>query len=167
MNKLVAQFKKYIYDIKLLKTIIKNIEPGYKVKIVKNNVPGLTELNYSTGILTVRSTRTVIDIYHYFIIEVNEYYIILSQKEGTYEYIFISKYDKMKDYFSWLYMKDSMNLNNYFSHKLYVKLENKINKLMIDSELVENIIVDDDMAHFLISKIIQLKRNKKLKSLLN
>lgn len=165
--KIITKIKENINDIKLLKKIIKNIKQGYKLEFIKDKVPDLSQIDYSTEIVTVLSTRKVIDIHHYFIIDMNEYYIILSKKEGNYESIYFAKYDYLKyDNFNWQYISDQINSNSFFTNKLFNKLENKMNKLMIDSELVENIIEDDEMDRFLMDRIKQKRRNNSINLLL-
>jgi len=150
-------FKAYIEQLSLLKTMLKKISTGYKV--TNNQV-----YTYSGTGYNVPNTLTKVETNHFFPIVINkDNLLVLSKKEGTFNTLHIQYCKHEND--NWnnnmIEIKTSSCL---FTQILNDRFQKKVDNLMKESVQIDDV---ENLNQLLNSEITSIKREDKLKALLN
>lgn len=148
-------FKQYCEQLVLLKNLYKRLSTGYK--LTYNQV-----YTYSNG--SSSSTYTQPDTNYYFPLIVNkDNILVVSKKKGPFNTINIQYCKLVND--NWENnVVDIKTSSCLFTQILNDRFQKKIDRLMPDSIVIDNI---DNLNELLNSEITSLKREDKLKKLLN
>lgn len=150
-------FKSYVEQLALLKTMLKKISIGYK--IIQNQVYTYSGTGYNGP-----NTLTKVETNHFFPIVINkDNLLVLSKKEGPFNTLHIQYCKHEND--NWdnnmVEIKTSTCL---FTQILNDRFQKKVDNLMKESVQIDDV---ENLNQLLNSEITSIKREDKLKALLN
>jgi hypothetical protein len=147
-------FKAYVEQLALLKTMLKKISTGYKVKV--NQAYSYTGVN--------PKTFTQVETNHFFPIVINkDNLLVLSKKEGTFNTLHIQYCKHEND--NWNNnMVEIKTSNCLFTQILNDRFQKKVDNLMKESVQIDGV---ENLNDLLNSEITSIRREDKLKALLN
>jgi hypothetical protein len=150
-------FKAYVEQLVLLKTMLKKISTGYK--IIQNQVYTYSGSGYSGP-----NTLTKVETNHFFPIVINkDNLLVLNKKEGPFNTLYIQYCKHEND--NWdnnmVEIKTSTCL---FTQILNDRFQKKVDNLMKESVKIDDV---ENLNQLLNSEITSIKREDKLKALLN
>ena len=147
-------FKAYVEQLVLLKTMLKKISTGYK--IIQNQVYSYTGVNPNT--FTKSETN------HFFPIVINkDNILVLNKKEGPFNTLHIQYCKHENDEWN-NNMVEIKTSNCLFTQILNDRFQKKIDSLMKESVQLDDV---ENLNQLLNSQITSIKREDKLKALLN
>ena len=147
-------FKAYVEQLVLLKTMLKKISTGYKVKV--NQAYSYTGVN--------PKTFTQVETNHFFPIVINkDNLLVLNKKEGPFNTLHIQYCKHEND--NWNNnMVEIKTSNCLFTQILNDRFQKKVDNLMKESVQIDGV---ENLNQLLNSEITSIKREDKLKALLN
>ena len=147
-------FKAYVEQLALLKTMLKKISTGYKVKV--NQAYSYTGVN--------PKTFTQVETNHFFPIVINkDNLLVLSKKEGTFNTLHIQYCKHEND--NWNNnMVEIKTSNCLFTQILNDRFQKKVDNLMKESVQIDGV---ENLNQLLNSEITSIKREDKLNAILN
>lgn len=147
-------FKAYVEQLVLLKTMLKKISTGYKVTV--NQAYSYTGVN--------PKTFTQVETNHFFPIVINkDNLLVLNKKEGPFNTLHIQYCKHEND--NWNNNMVEIKTNNcLFTQILNDRFQKKVDNLMKDSVQLDGV---ENLNQLLNSEITSIKREDKLKALLN
>jgi len=147
-------FKAYVEQLVLLKTMLKKISTGYKVTV--NQAYSYTGVN--------PKTFTQVETNHFFPIVINkDNLLVLNKKEGPFNTLHIQYCKHEND--NWNNnMVEIKTSNCLFTQILNDRFQKKVDNLMKESVQIDGV---ENLNQLLNSEITSIKREDKLKALLN
>jgi hypothetical protein len=150
-------FKVYVEQLVLLKTMLKKISTGYKIK--QNQVYTYSGSGYSRS-----NNLTKVETNHFFPIVLNkDNLLVLNKKEGPFNTLYIQYCKHEND--EW----DNNMVNIKTSNCLFTQILNDRFQKKVDNLMKESVQLDgvENLNQLLNSEITSIKREDKLKALLD
>ena len=150
-------FKAYVEQLALLKTMLKKISTGYK--IIQNQVYTYSGTGYNGP-----NTVTKVETNHFFPIVLNkDNLLVLNKKEGPFNTLYIQycKHENDEWENNTVEIKTSICL---FTQILNDRFQKKVDNIMKESIQLDDV---ENLNQLLNSQITSIKREDKLKALLN
>ena len=147
-------FKAYVEQLALLKTMLKKISTGYKVKV--NQAYSYTGVN--------PKTFTQVETNHFFPIIINkDNILVLNKKEGPFNTLHIQYCKQVDD--KWDNNMVEIKTNTcLFTQILNDRFQKKVDNLMKESVQLDGV---ENLNQLLNSEITSIKREDKLNTILN
>ena len=150
-------FKTYVDQLVLLKTMLKKISVGYKIK--KNQVYTYSGVGYNGP-----PTITKVETNHFFPIVINkDNILVLNKKEGPFNTLHI-QYCKHIDDQCENNMVEIKTSSCLFTQILNDRFQKKVDNLMKESVQIDDV---ENLNELLNSQITSIKREDKINTLLN